>query len=428
MRARSVAVVGAGWAGLAAAVRCVEGSAKVTLFEMAPRPGGRARDIGAVDEGLDNGQHIAIGAYRETLALMATVGVGEGEAFLRRPLALVGADGQGLRLPEGSPIASFVRAVLGRRGWSWRDRLALLRAAAGWRRSGFACGPSTTVADLARSLPTTVRRDLIDPLCVAALNTPAADASGAVFLRVLGDALTGGRGASDLLLPRQGLSSVLPTPALAWLERHGADIRLGTRVGALSRVADARGDGWSVDGLRVDRVVVAASAAEAVRLAAPHSPDWAARTEAIGHEPIVTVYASSAGTRLTEPMLLLDSDDARPAQFVFDRGQLGGPQGLLAFVVSGAARWVARGADAIEQAVRGQAGEALTRQLAAPLVVARVVTEKRATFRCVPLLDRPPGQIVDGLVAAGDYVDGPYPATLEGSVRSGVAAAAAVLA
>lgn len=428
MKARSVAVVGAGWAGLAAAVRCAERGAQVTLLEMAPHAGGRARDIGAADEGLDNGQHIAIGAYRETLALMATIGVDARDAFLRRPLALVGADGRGLRLPSGSPTVSFVRAVLRRRGWTWSDRLLLLHTAAAWRRGGFACAPSTTVADLAQSLPVAVRRDLIEPLCVAALNTPAAEASGSVFLRVLGDALAGGRGASDLLLPRRGLSALLPTPALAWLRRHGADIRLGTRVDALSRAQGPDGDAWSVDGLRVGRVIVAASAAEGARLAAPHAPDWSARAAAIEHEPIVTVYARSAGTRLAEPMLLLDSDDARPAQFAFDRGQLGGPEGLLAFVVSGAAPWVARGTEAVERAVIAQACDALASQLSAALVVVRVVTEKRATFRCIPALDRPPKQIAEGLFAAGDHVDGPYPATLEGAVRSGVAAAEAALA
>ena len=93
--AQRIAVVGAGWSGLAAALECTSRGAEVALFEMAPAIGGRARDLNAGDDGLDNGQHICIGAYRETLRLMASVGVAENYAFLRLPLCLVDAQGFG---------------------------------------------------------------------------------------------------------------------------------------------------------------------------------------------------------------------------------------------------------------------------------------------------------------------------------------------
>jgi hypothetical protein len=115
-----------------------------------------------------------------------------------------------------------------------------------------------------------------------------------------------------------------------------------------------------------------------------------------------------------------------PAQFVFDRGQLGGPQGLLAFVISGAQPWVDRGVDATCKAVMDQATEALGANLRGPLSLVQNMTEKRATFRCTPGLVRPPMRIADGLHAAGDYVAGPYPATLEGAVRSGMQAVQAL--
>ena len=418
---RRIAVIGAGWAGLAAAVECAAKGAQVTLFEMAPMAGGRARDVAGSDAGLDNGQHICIGAYGETLRLLAQVGVDESVAFLRLPLRLVDADGRGLRLPAGAPMPAFARAVLRRRGWSWHDRFALLRKAMGWSRGGFLCAPEATVADLVAGLPEPVRSHFIDPLCAAALNTPAGSASGTVFLRVLHDALASGPGASDLLLPRLGLGSVLPGPALAWLAARGATVRLAHRV---EHVA-ASGAAWVVDGSPFDAVIVAASVHEAERLVAPHDAAWATRASALRYEPIVTVYATSAGTRLPEPMLVLHADDARPAQFVFDRGQLGGPPGLLAFVVSGAAAWVERGLVASETAVLAQARSDLAAHLRGPLVLLRTIVEKRATFRCTPQLDRPPMRVLPGLVAAGDYVDGPYPATLEGAVRSGVAAALA---
>jgi len=122
---------------------------------------------------------------------------------------------------------------------------------------------------------------------------------------------------------------------------------------------------------------------------------------------------------LPEPMLALSSDPQFPAQFVFDRGQLGGPPGLLAFVISGAQPWVDRGLDATTDATLAQARA----QLGLELLTVHAQAEKRATFRCTPGLTRPPAQIAPGLYAAGDHVEGPYPATLEGAVRSGLYAA-----
>lgn len=420
-RAARVAVIGAGWAGLAAAVEAVRRGAHVTLFEMAAQPGGRARDVVSHGEVLDNGQHICIGAYSETLRLLRDLGVGEGEAFLRKPLTLVDAAGQGLRLRRGPTLPAFAWATLGRTGWPWRDRLALLAVAGRWRRSGFRCAPHCTVADLSADLPGTVRADFIEPLCVAALNTPAAQASGAVFLRVLRDALTGGPGSADLLLPRRGLGQLVPEPALAWLRQAGAAVHLGTRVDAIRPA----GPHWVVDSTPVEAVIVAASANESARLLAPHAAPWAARAAAFDYQPIVTVYARSSGCRLSEPMLALRAGPRAPAQFVFDRGQLGGQEGLLAFVVSGAREWVEAGAAATERATLAQATDQLQRHLTAPLEIVRTLIEKRATFACTPMLDRPPMAVGAGLFACGDYVEGPYPATLEGAVRSGLAAARA---
>ena len=417
---RTVAVVGAGWAGLAAAVEATQAGADVTLFEMAPQAGGRARSVGE----LDNGQHICIGAYGEVLRLMRAVGVAEVEAFVRMPLTLVDSDGFGLRLGGGAPMPAFALAVLRRRGWRWSERVALLRLAARWSRQGFACAIGATVDDLCAGLPERVRRDFIDPLCVAGLNTPASEASGSVFLRVLHDALASGPGSADLLLPRLGLSELLATPATRWLSSRGAALRPAHRVERIERDET----GWRVDGASFDRVVLAASAVESARLAAAHSPTWAGTATALRYEPIVTVYARSAGCRLPEAMLALAASAVAPAQFVFDRGRLGGADGLLAFVVSGAAEWVARGSEIVEAAALAQARQALAPYLAGPLEVVRTIVEKRATFACTPGLVRPPGRVVEGLFAAGDYVDGPYPATLEGAVRSGVAAAVAALA
>ncbi len=418
-----VAVVGAGWAGLAAAVEATRRGHRVSLYEMAAQPGGRAREVpGEAPYGpLDNGQHILIGAYRETLALMRQVGADPARRLLRRPLCLAYPDGAGLVLPPGAAVPAFLRAVWGQRRWPVGARLALLAAAARWRLQGFRCDPGLTVGELTEGLPALLREELIDPLCVAALNTPARDASAAVFLRVLRDALFAGPGAADLLLPRARLSQLLPGPALQWLREAGAQLQLPHRVQHLAPRTDEAG--WTVDGEAFDRVVLACTATSAASLAAPHAPGWAEQAGAMRHEPISTIYLHSEGTRLPWPMLALRSDDhAQPAQFVFDHGQLDGPAGLLALVVSGAAPWVARGSEALVQAAMAQLREQLGPGLASEPSLVRVLTDKRATFRCTPGLMRPPAQVAPHLWAAGDYVDGPYPATLEGAVRSGLAA------
>ena len=409
-----LAVVGGGWAGLAAAVEGVRRGHAVTLFEMAPQLGGRARGVEVDGLTLDNGQHILIGAYVETLALLQALGVAAGDAFVRTPLRISYPDTTGLHLEPGMPALAFAAAVLRQHGWRLRERLALLVAAGGWAARGFRCAPALTVAALTRGLPPSVRNELIDPLCVAALNTPATEASAGVFLRVLKDALFSGPGSADLLLPRVSLSALLPAPAQRWLTDAGAELRLQHRVDTLAR----RGDAWSVDGEPFDHVVLAAPPGEAARLARTIAPGWSATAAALRYEPIVTVYLRGAGVRLPEPMLALRSSAHAPAQFVFDRGQLGGPAGLLAFVISGAQPWVDRGMEASTQATLAQARAVLGAHLGAPLVPLRTLTEKRATFRCTPGLARPAMEIAPGLHAAGDHVAGPYPATLEGAVRS----------
>jgi squalene-associated FAD-dependent desaturase len=419
-----LAVIGGGWAGLAAAVRATQAGQAVTLFEMAGHLGGRARGVDVGPLQLDNGQHILIGAYARTLDLMRTVGVDPEQVLHRQPLELRYPDGRGLRLPGGHPVLAFVRAVAGCKGWTLRDRSALLTAAGHWAAAGFRCDPQLTVAQLCSRLPAAVRELLIDPLCVAALNTPADAASAQVLLTVLHDALFSGRGGADLLLPKRPLDSLLPHPAHAWLQARRTQIVFNQRV---QRVAPS-GNGWTVDGRAFDAIVLACSAAEAGRLTAGVAPAWAARADTLQYEPIMTVYLQCHGARLPSPMMALVESPQAPAQFVFDHGALGASKGVFAFVVSGARRWADAGLQATGAAVLRQAQAAF-----APgtwnrdLSVLKVMAEKRATFRCTPGLDRPPAEVANGLQAAGDYLAGPYPATLEGAVRAGEAAVDALL-
>lgn len=436
-----VAVIGGGWAGLAAAVSAVERGASVTLIDMAPQLGGRARRVEVDGMALDNGQHILIGAYAATLDLMRTLGVDVSTCLQRGPLQLVEPDGRGLRLKAGPALPAFAAAVMRREGWSVADRLRLLATCVGWQWRGFECDSLATVESLCAGLPERIRRDLIEPLCVAALNTEARDASATVFLRVLRDSLAGGRGAADLLLPRVDLGVLMADPARRWLAASGVDIRLSRRVMSIEgpqggdsssmdkASAAASPSTWLVDGEPFDAVLMCTTAVEASRLASAQDAAWAAIASALRYEPIVTVYARAAGLQLPLPMLALEASATEPAQFVFDRGLLSNgdlrQRGLLAFVISGAAPWVSRGAEATIAATLAQALRQLGPLLASrPIEALRLLVDKRATFACTPNLARPRSAIAPGWWAGGDYVDGPYPATLEAAVRSGRACAA----
>lgn len=410
---RRLAVVGAGWAGLACAVEAVGRGDSVTVFESARSPGGRARSVAASEPSLDNGQHILIGAYVETLALMRKVGADPDSLLKRLPLSLRFADGGGLSLKSGPPLPALLLGIATAKGWSWSEKTALLRTAIGWRLRGFRCDAALTVAALCADLPRRVTDELIEPLCVSALNTPVESASAEVFLRVLRDALLSTAGGSDLLLPYADLDCLLPSPAVAWLRAQAATVHIGHRVMAL----EAAGAGWKVDGEVFDRVVLACPPGEAARLAvmaAPQNADWPAACRALRFEPIATVYAR-AGQGLPQAMLALRSGAGQPAQFVFDRGQLGGSPGLLAFVVSASHDERA----VLEAGVVAQARD----QLGLSVQLIATFIDKRATFACTPGLQRPAQRIAPNLMACGDYIEGPYPATLEGAVRSGLAAA-----
>jgi len=423
-----VAVVGGGWAGLAAAVKATQAAHHVTVFEASRQWGGRARSLPAtLPDGssvtLDNGQHILIGAYTETLQLMRQVGVDPAQVLLNLPMTLQFADGSGIRFGSGPTPLDAAAGILGARGWSWSDKAALLRAALRWRWQRFTCDATLSVADLCQTLPARVRADLIEPLCVSALNTPIQHAGAAVFLRVLHDALFGVRGGSRLLLPRVDLGALLPQAAVKWLSQHGSTLHLAHRVTAL--VPD--GAAWRVDGQPFDAVVLAGSAENmalalmesahtAPPLIASRMTTWATCARHLRFEAITTVYAWSPKAHLTQPMLALRSAPGQPAQFVFDRGQLGGLAGLLAFVVSAS--------QADRATLQAQVLAQARNQLGLDLQAVQAVVEKRATFACTPGLTRPGAVIAPGLVACGDYVAGPYPATLEGAVRSAHSACA----
>ena len=425
-----IAIVGGGWAGLAAAIQLQVQGHQVTLWEASRTWGGRARALTLPSPAgeswvVDNGQHILIGAYQSCLQLMQTVGIHSSESLLRLPLDLRYSDGTGLQLPNLSPPWDAIAGIAFAKGWSWSEKLAMFGRANQWKRASFLCDAHATVAQLCQGLPQRLMLEFVEPLCISALNLPASQASGSVFLRVLQDGLFSGKGGSNLLIPRTDLSTLFPATAAKWLRARGAELHLGCRAQNIAWNTDQQA--WMVEGTPFDALILATSSAEAARLlqlatATPaiqaQTVSWAHCAQALPHTAIATVYAYSKkvqtnGSLLAAPMVALRSNADAPAQFAFDKAQLGGPAGLISLVVSACSN----NKETLQRQVLDQARA----QLHLPdLQIVKTIIDKRATFACTPSVQRPPASIAPQLWACGDYVAGPYPATLEGAVRSGI--------
>ena len=427
-----IAIVGAGWAGLAAAITAAQKGHQVTLLEASKFWGGRARSIQTHSEDyplLDNGQHILIGAYQKTLSMMQIVGIDLEKAFWRKPLDLRYADGSGLSLPNKPFPLNLLQGIAFNSSWSAVDKWQLLTSAWQWQRMHFECAEHLTVADLCKKMTPPVWQDLIEPLCVSALNTPANEASGKVFLRIMKDALFGPVGSSDLLLPRLDLGQLFPNAAINWLEKKGASCHSGQRIESIldAGINSSKAPRWQLGNHKFDHLVIATPAWDAAHLLEKFNAAWASTTRQLRYETIATVYVQGPlDFKLPLPMLALRTSQGSPAQFAFDRGQIyteAGTPGLLAFVVS--ANKLSK--EDVTHQVMGQLSALLIQlgQVALRIEAFKViqtVVEKRATFACIPNLKRPSARPCQGITVCGDYVEGPYPATLEGAIISGIQA------
>ena len=433
---RSVAVIGGGWAGCAAAVELARAGQDVTLFEAARTLGGRARRVEHGGRSLDNGQHILLGAYRETLRVLKLVGVNVDSAFLRLPLQMCyppGSGGMGFRAPRLPAPLHLLLALMRADGLEREDKLALARFSTTARWMDWRLNIDCTVSELLERFDQTARitQMMWRPLCIAALNTPPERASAQVFLQVLRDSLGARRAASDMLLPRLDLSALFPDQAAAYLRRHRGAVHEGVTVQSVSRTGPA----WRIgtDGrhdAQFDAVVVATQPKAAARLLAGLD---AIDMPVFEYEPITTGYLQYAPTlKLGRPFFALLDNPARAhwGQFVFDRGQLDASQaGMLAVVVSTSSAAIELGHDVLASALAQQLAEALKMPALAAPVSRQVISEKRATFACTPALARPANATgLENLVLAGDYTASEYPATLETAVRSGVEAARLLMA
>ena len=397
---KRVAVVGAGYAGMAAAVTLASRGVPVTVFESGPVPGGRARRVRTEGRELDNGQHILVGAYTELFRLMHLVGV-PGDALLRIPLEIRYARDFSFRslwLPASFGLAL---GLLLARGIPFAERLGAAQFMSAMRRNGFRLSPDVPVSELLNRHGQNGRigHFLWRPLCVSALNTPPELASANRFLAALRDTLGGAAGASDLLLPRVDLSRMFPEPAMEYVRAHGGDVRLRSPVESLSSLKNEF------------KSVIVAVGPHQLKSLMPKTTDFT-------YQPIYTCYLQyAAEVRLPFPMLGL-ADGL--VQWVFDRGALLGEKGRLACVIS------AQGDH--QQMEQDELARRCHLELKKENLVGedpawmRVIAEKRATITCaVGLL--PVNTDLGNIRLAGDYTDPEYPPTLEAAVRSGVKAA-----
>ena len=439
LQALSVAVIGGGWAGCAAAMELARAGHAVTLIEAARTLGGRARKVERDGTVLDNGQHILLGAYTETLRLLKLAGQDPQTLILDLPLQMRYPDGSGgmdFVAPRWPAPLHLAWALLRARGLARADKLSLIRFSSAMRWMGWQLYHDCTVSELLERFDQTERLIALmwRPLCLAALNTPTERASAKVFVNVLRDSLGArSRRASDMLIPKTDLSALFPDAAARYVASHGGLVKLGAKVTSLQALPDGR---WQLDSAeKYDRVVLATSGSQAASLLAGVGEAAVdaviAQLQAFTHEAISTCYLQYDNTvRLDLPFYALVDAPAQAhwGQFVFDRGQLDARQtGLLAVVISASGEAAAQGHEALAQAVAAQLAQVLRMPKLAQPTWTQVITEKRATFACTPDLPRPPNATgLPGLVLAGDYTAGDYPATIEAAVRSGVQAAALV--
>lgn len=432
--ARTVAIIGGGYAGCAAAARVAELGGRPSLFEAARVLGGRARRIDYQGQVLDNGQHILSGAYTELLRLMDVVGVGT-RGYVRVPLTLAIRPDFRMRAPLLPAPLHMAFALMRAQGLSWRERFAAVRMMRALEAAEFRVDVTATVAQLLAQYrqPTVLIDYLWRPLTISALNTPIETASAQVFANVLRDALAGSREASDLLIPTVDLSSLLPDAVAQWITGRGGLVHLGQRINGVTR--DSASGALLVEtdsgAHSFDAVILAVGPHQ--RAAVPINGQAAASTDT--YEPITTIYfAFPASVRLADAMF---GQTTGHAQWFFDRAAWAGqnandePVRIVSAVISASGAHESLSQDelalAVEHELRAHAPDL------PPPLWAKVIKEKFATFACTPTAVRPQmATHLQGVLLAGDDVlppdpadtwRGRYPGTLESAVRSGVAAA-----
>ncbi len=472
-----VAVIGGGLAGIAAALDCAAAGASVTLLEVRPRLGGAVYSFEREGLRMDNGQHVFLRCYTAYRALLQRIGGHDGvyvQPRLEIPVLAPGGRGALLRRSNLPVPLHLARALLGYRHISPRERV---RAALAARALGHV-DPSSPAAEAqtlgewlaAHGQSARAVAALWDVIALPALNLPAAEASLALGAFVFGKGLLEAADAGDMGFHRRPLSEIVGDPAERALREAGVELRLGWRAERVRRAGtgfevlgggradpdrgggegDAEADETGAEGMGESEAGAAGGIdADAVIVALPHAraatllersdvgvpADVAHRARALGEAPIVNLhvvydrvvcdlpFAAAVGTPVQ------DVFDRSEAGGLSDGGGLGDPQ-YLAVSLSGARAEMAMSVDALRERYVPAIAELFPRTRGAKLELFVATREHAATFRAVPgcgALRASADVGVPGLALAGAWTATGWPATLEGAVRSGHAAARCVL-
>ncbi|WP_395021102.1 hydroxysqualene dehydroxylase HpnE [Dongia sp.] len=412
----TVHVIGAGMAGLAASVRLAQTGRKVALYDAAGQAGGRCRSYFDETLGcrLDNGNHLLVSGNTAAMAYIAETNAAA--TFVTADIAafpfldLKSQERWSVRPTEGRvPWWLFVagRRVAGTSALDYLDALKLTRAAA--------------TATISQTLD--ARRVIYErlwvPLAVAALNTEVEQASARLLGMIFAE--TFGRGGAGLhpLYPKEGLSESLVDPALAVIQAKGGSLRFGQRLRSL------RFEGERVAALDFGRGELALDAEDSVVLAI---------TAPVAKDLIPALDPPDAFRAIVNSHFKVETLPGQAYSFL---GLVNGTAdwiflkpGVISTTTSAADRLVDRDAEVLAAALWKDIAQAYGLD-PAKLPAHRVVKEKRATFACTPaqLLRRPKARTRwRNLVLAGDWTDTGWPATIEGAIRSGFTAAAALAA
>jgi len=437
MSTEPVVIIGAGWAGLAAAVKLTQQGLKVMLFESAKQAGGRARAVSFNNNEVDNGQHLLIGAYTESLDLMKTVGINIETSLKRLPLLLtvIGPNNKLiLKAPALPAPLHLLYALITAKGLTFKDRVAAVNFGLYLKKNNYQLEQDISVDELFKVSKQTdvLIRQLWDPLCLSIMNTPIKEASANVFMTAFKDAFTNKRKDADLLLPTTDLSNLFPNAAVKYIENNGGKVYLKSRVENIEisnneiTAVKAKIDDDKLS-IKTSQVIIATAPQNLNKLITEHSTlnSISNIVEQFNYEPIVTLYLQySEEIRLTQSMIGLSNT---LSQWVFDRGSFCQQAGLISVVISASGEHMAMDDDTLTQLVHNEISILFTSK--PTLIKSFVIREKKATFACtVNINDIRPANAtnVKGLFLAGDYTNTGYPATLEGAVRSGLKASSLI--
>src|SRR5688572_27458862 len=321
---------------MAAAVTLAERHAPVTVFEAGTVLGGRARRVEINGVTLDNGLHILVGAYRETLRLIEAVHPSPAKALLRMPLHWHLHQHLRMRAPRLPAPLHLAAALLTANGVTLGERWAAIGMMRALRATRFELTQDTTVSDLLahHAQGALLTRHLWAPLCVSALNTPPDKASAQLFLNVLRDGLNADRAGSDLLIARVDLSALFPEPAADYVRARGGTVLTGYRVTAIDPVAQGFEVKASAQTHRFSHVICALPPHQTPAFLAGISAlaDIKQTVDVLEYQPITSVFLQFAGrVRLPVPMTGLADCTAH---WLFDREAICGQRGLIGAVIS----------------------------------------------------------------------------------------------